>query len=172
MEQDHCLGADGDDRRDGVRDPGEPARPPEGTGEAVYLAARRRSRPRAAAAAQPAAAGPEPIEPLLANADPKQGRAARQGLCRNATPSTKAAPNKIGPNLWDITEENDRQRPELPVLRRRWQAHKGEKWDPDKLNVWLCKPQAFAKGTKMTFAGFPKAQDRADVIAYLRIRLK
>ena len=47
------------------------------------------------------------------------------------------------------------------------QAHKGEKWDPEKLNDWLYKPQHFAKGTKMTFAGLPKAQDRADVIAYL-----
>ena len=46
-------------------------------------------------------------------------------------------------------------------------AHKSEKWDPEKLNVWLFKPQNFAKGTKMTFPGLPKGQDRADVIAYL-----
>ena len=30
------------------------------------------------------------------------------------------------------------------------------------------KPQAYAKGTKMTFAGLPKAEDRANVIAYLQ----
>jgi cytochrome c len=47
------------------------------------------------------------------------------------------------------------------------EAHKGEKWDPEKLNEWLYKPQAFIKGTKMTFAGITKGQDRADVIAYL-----
>ena len=47
-------------------------------------------------------------------------------------------------------------------------AHKGDKWDPEKLNVWLYKPQQFAKGTKMTFAGLPKAEDRANVIAYLQ----
>ena len=46
-------------------------------------------------------------------------------------------------------------------------VHKGEKWDPEKLNVWLYKPQVFAKGTKMTFPGIQKGQDRADVIAYL-----
>ena len=46
-------------------------------------------------------------------------------------------------------------------------AHKGEKWDPEKLNVWLFKPQVFAKGTKMTFPGLAKPQDRADSIAYL-----
>ena len=46
-------------------------------------------------------------------------------------------------------------------------AHKNDKWTPDELNVWLHNPQSFAKGTKMSFAGMPKAQDRADVIAYL-----
>ena len=48
-------------------------------------------------------------------------------------------------------------------------AKKDEKWTPDNLNVWLHNPQSFAKGTKMSFAGIPKAQDRADVIAYLEL---
>ena len=37
----------------------------------------------------------------------------------------------------------------------------------NKLNQWLWRPQSLIKGTKMTFAGMPKAEDRADVIAYL-----
>jgi cytochrome c len=32
----------------------------------------------------------------------------------------------------------------------------------------IYKPQAFVRGTKMAFAGLPKEQDRANVIAYLR----
>jgi cytochrome c len=32
----------------------------------------------------------------------------------------------------------------------------------------LFNPQHFIPGTKMTFAGFPKAENRADVIAYLQ----
>ena len=51
-------------------------------------------------------------------------------------------------------------------------ADKDKKWDPDELNIWLYKPQEFAKGTKMTFPGLPKVQDRADVIAYLKERAK
>jgi cytochrome c len=35
------------------------------------------------------------------------------------------------------------------------------------LSQWLTNPQAFAKGTKMTYAGMAKIKDRADVIAYL-----
>jgi cytochrome c len=44
---------------------------------------------------------------------------------------------------------------------------KGGTWSVDALNEWLWKPQAFVKGTKMTFIGLAKAKDRADVIAYL-----
>jgi len=32
----------------------------------------------------------------------------------------------------------------------------------------IFKPQSFVKGTKMAFAGLPKEQERADIIAYLR----
>jgi len=74
--------------------------------------------------------------------------------------------NKTGRNLFDIMEEDI-----AAVLKYQFSqvlaAHKGEKWDPDKLNQWLWRPQSLIKGTKMTFAGMPKAEDRADVIAYL-----
>jgi len=79
---------------------------------------------------------------------------------------TKGGPNKIGPNLWEITEEGIAEVPNYQFSAA-LQADKGTKWDPERLNQWLYSPQSFAKGTKMTFAGFPKAQDRADVIAYL-----
>jgi len=39
-------------------------------------------------------------------------------------------------------------------------------WDATTLDRWLTNPQALVPGTKMFFA-MPKAQDRADVIAYL-----
>jgi cytochrome c len=40
-------------------------------------------------------------------------------------------------------------------------------WDPQKLNEFLTSPIAYVSGTKMGFAGFEGAADRADVIAYL-----
>jgi cytochrome c len=111
------------------------------------------------------AAGPEPIGPLLAKADPKRGEQIAK-VCVQCHTFDKGGANKIGPNLWDVTEE-----PMASVSSYQFSAamaaHKGEKWDPEKLNDWLWKPQAFIKGTKMTFAGIQKAQDRADVIAYL-----
>ena len=112
-----------------------------------------------------AAAGPEPIDQYMAKADPKRGEQVAK-VCLQCHTFAKGEANKIGPNLWDIMEENI-----ASVANYQFSqvlaAHKGEKWDPAKLNVWLFKPQEFAKGTKMTFPGLPKPQDRADVIAYL-----
>ena len=41
-------------------------------------------------------------------------------------------------------------------------------WDYDGLNAWLFSPKAYAPGTKMSFAGLKKTQERANVIAWLR----
>ena len=119
----------------------------------------------AATAEQPAAAKLEPIEPLLANADPKRGEQLTK-VCAVCHTFNKGGPNKVGPNLWDVTEEGIAAVPNYQFSAA-LQSDKGQKWDPEKLNQWLHSPQSFAKGTKMTFVGFPKAQDRADVIAYL-----
>lgn len=42
-------------------------------------------------------------------------------------------------------------------------------WTPDTLDRWLANPQGLVPGAKMFFA-MPKAQDRADVIAYLSLQ--
>ncbi len=40
-------------------------------------------------------------------------------------------------------------------------------WTPDELYAFLKSPKAYVAGTKMGFAGLPKPEDRANVIAYL-----
>ncbi len=45
-------------------------------------------------------------------------------------------------------------------------AHGGE-WTPDTIFTFLANPKKVVPGTKMSFAGLAKADDRADVIAYL-----
>jgi len=44
---------------------------------------------------------------------------------------------------------------------------KGGKWDADSLNEFLWGPQKFVPGTKMTFAGLKKPEDRAAIIKWL-----
>jgi cytochrome c len=45
---------------------------------------------------------------------------------------------------------------------------KGLAWSEDVLGKYLENPLAFMPGTKMAFAGLKDAQDRQDVIAYLK----
>jgi cytochrome c len=136
----------------------KPAYLPPGAGEGEAAA------PAAAAPSAPAA--PEPIGPYMAKADPKHGEQVAK-VCLQCHTFNKGEANKIGPNLFGVTEENIASVPGY-TFSSALLADKDKKWDPDELNVWLYKPQDFAHGTKMTFAGLPKAQDRADVIAYLQ----
>ncbi|MFV0513620.1 MAG: c-type cytochrome [Jhaorihella sp.] len=46
-------------------------------------------------------------------------------------------------------------------------AGMGGDWTPEALDEFLHKPSEFAPGTKMTFSGLSKADDRANVIAFL-----
>ena len=113
----------------------------------------------------PQPAGPEPIAALLAAADPDAGKA-KTTQCAACHTFDKGGPNRIGPNLYGIVGDqiaHDRGGFSFSQAL----SSKGGTWTIDNLNAWLWKPQSFAQGTKMTFIGLPKAQDRANVIAYL-----
>jgi cytochrome c len=110
-------------------------------------------------------AGPEPLAPLLASASADAGKDVAK-KCAACHTFDKGGSNRIGPNLYGVFDE--------PIAGERGGfafsdalKKKGGNWTVDALNEWLWKPQAFVKGTKMTFIGLPQAKDRADVIAYL-----
>lgn len=46
-------------------------------------------------------------------------------------------------------------------------GHGGE-WTPEVLNAFLENPKGYIPGNKMSFAGLPKVEDRANLIAYLQ----
>jgi cytochrome c len=111
-------------------------------------------------------AAPEPIGPLLASASADAGKE-QSKKCAACHTFEKGGPNRIGPNLYNVLGEPIAEGRNGYQFSAALSAHKDAKWDADSLNQWLTSPQSFAKGTKMTFAGLPKAQDRANVIAYL-----
>jgi cytochrome c len=119
----------------------------------------------AAATAEAAPAGPEPIGPLLATANVDAGKSDTK-VCTACHTFDKGQPNRIGPNLYGIVGDEAAHDRGGYAFSDALKA-KGGTWTADALNDWLFKPQAYAKGTKMTYAGMPKAKDRADVIAYL-----
>ena len=105
-----------------------------------------------------------PIAMLLPTADAAKGAEVfkKCAACHNADPG---GANAIGPNLYGVIGKPRAAHAGFAYS----DALKGKAgtWDFDSLNAWLTSPRAFAEGTKMTFAGLSKPEDRADVIAYL-----
>ncbi len=46
-------------------------------------------------------------------------------------------------------------------------AGHGDVWSPENLNAFLENPKGYIAGTKMSYKGMPKVEDRANLIAYL-----
>jgi cytochrome c len=121
----------------------------------------------AAAAAAPAAPALEPIGPLLASADADAGRQAAQRLCGACHTFTQGGANGTGPNLYGIVGS-----PHAHVAGFNYSAGmralSDKPWDYEALNVFLHRPANGVPGTRMAFAGINNAQQRANVIAFLR----
>ena len=107
----------------------------------------------------------EPITPLLIGADLNHGKDLLK-KCVQCHTFDKDAPNKVGPNQWGVVGEDFAHKQDY-AYSDALKSHKGV-WDFENLNKFLHKPKDFIPGTKMAFIGIPKAQDRADLIAYLR----
>ena len=75
-------------------------------------------------------------------------------------------PHRVGPNLRGIVGAVAATRPGYAYSAALRRANLV--WDRPTLDAWLTRPQALVPGTRMTFAGLARAEDRADVIAYLR----
>ena len=121
--------------------------------------------PQQTAAAAPAAELP-PIGPKLASANVENGKAIFQKQCFTCHTIDKGGPNKVGPNLWGVVGRKKGSHEGFSYSSA--MQSKGGDWTYEDIDHMIFKPSAFIRGTKMAFAGLPKEQERADVIAYLR----
>ncbi len=117
-------------------------------------------------ATQTAAAptGPEPIAAMLAAADVATGEKLSK-KCKACHTFNKGGVKKVGPNLWNVVGGARAASPGFKyskVLK-----DMGGTWSIADLNAFLLKPKAFAKGTKMSFAGFKKTKDRANIVRFM-----
>lgn len=132
--------------------------------KAAYVIAVPETAPTAEAGSAPTG-GAAPIGPLLAKADPAAGQTAAKA-CAACHSFNKGEPGKVGPNLYGLVGG-----PKAHVQGFGYSdalAKKGGNWDYEELSQFLYDPKGYAPGTKMTYAGVKKDQERANIIAYLR----
>lgn len=114
------------------------------------------------APAADAAAAPD-FKVLLASADAGAGEAVfkKCGSCHKLDGS-----NGVGPHLNGVVGRNHAAVEGFSYSEANL-ALKAEIWTPEAMNAFIENPKKYMPGTKMAFAGLPKPEDRANVIAYL-----
>jgi cytochrome c len=109
--------------------------------------------------------GPD-LGTLLAAADPAKGEATF-AKCTACHTINQGGANGIGPNLFGVVGKPIGKHAAGFAYSGDLSGHGGD-WTYENLDTWLKSPKAFAAGTKMTFAGLGSAEDRANVLAYLK----
>lgn len=105
------------------------------------------------------------LNTLLASADPAAGEKVF-AKCTACHTINQGGANGIGPNLWGVVGQPVGKHVAGFAYSSALSGHGGA-WDFANMDAWLASPKAFAPGTKMSFAGLSKAEDRANLIAYL-----
>jgi cytochrome c len=103
---------------------------------------------------------------VLAAADPAAGEKlfAKCTACHTITPG---GANGIGPNIHAaLGKAIAGVSPGFAYSSDL--AGKGGTWTYENMDAWLQSPKKFASGTKMSFAGLSKPEDRANIMAYLK----
>ncbi len=102
---------------------------------------------------------------VLAKADVAAGKAT-SAKCEACHDLSAAKTTKIGPPLYGVVE-----RARASIAGFSYSAAmkgKGGSWSYDELFKFLKSPGAYVPGTKMSFAGVSKTDDRINLIAFLR----
>jgi cytochrome c len=108
----------------------------------------------------------EPIATLMAAASAERGQVVASNCtsCHVVDPEDKR--RVVGPMLWGVF---GRAPASLPGFEHSSAMQRlGGVWNEEALNAFVAHPMATAPGTRMQFDGLANAEERADLIAYLR----
>ncbi len=87
--------------------------------------------------------------------------------CRACHTITEGGPNMTGPNLYGVfgreAGHNDGYNYSTALREAEFT------WDAERLDHWLENPREFLRGNKMSFPGIADAEDRRDLIAFLKV---
>ncbi|MGV6804461.1 MAG: c-type cytochrome [Ruegeria sp.] len=146
---------------------------PEGGGESVMNHAGTSDTPTFTAASAPAeepTTGDATAE-VSTGADPELIAAGKKVFkkCTACHAVGEGAKNKTGPELNGLIGREFGSVEGFKYSSVFKDAHEeGRVWDETSLDEFLAKPKAYLKGTKMSFAGLKKEQDRVAITAYLK----
>ena len=104
-----------------------------------------------------------PFATLLAASDAARGEKVSR-KCVGCHAFEQGGGAKTGPNLYGVIGASVGAK---DYAYSSAMASFGGNWGIDELNAYLTNPKGYMKGTKMSFAGLKKDQQRADLIAYL-----
>ena len=110
--------------------------------------------------------GPQPILALIEAADAAKGEKIAKA-CAACHTFTKGGPAGVGPNLYGVVGGPKDHMAGFAYSGALLEVG-GNTWTYAELNKFLYKPKAYAKNTKMSYAGLKKPEDRAALIAWLR----
>ena len=105
--------------------------------------------------------------PALAEGDPAKGATVFK-KCAACHAAVADGPTKAGPTLFNVvgrttaSVEGFKYSDAMKKL-----GEEGHVWTAEELGKYLENPKQMVPGTKMTFVGLKKPEERADVIAYL-----
>jgi cytochrome c len=105
-----------------------------------------------------------PIASLLPTADAAKGAEVFK-KCASCHTITQGGAAGVGPNLYGIV--GNKHGHQAGFAYSDALLGKPGPWSFDALNEWLTSPKAYAPGTKMSFAGLSKPEDRANLLVYL-----
>lgn len=115
-------------------------------------------------AAGGAESGPSLAE-LLATGDAAAGEKVF-AKCTACHTINQGGANGIGPNLYAVLGQPIGKHVAGFAYSSALSGHGGD-WSYENMDAWLSNPRAFADGTKMSFAGLSKPQDRANLMLYM-----
>ena len=105
---------------------------------------------------------------VLPTANVSAGEAQSQ-KCASCHTFTKGGANGTGPNQWGLVDRKPGSHPGFAfsdAMVKFGATHPA--WSYDELYNFLKNPPAYVSGTKMTFVGIKKPEDRINLIAWLR----
>ena len=105
---------------------------------------------------------------VLPTADVEAGKAVF-AKCSSCHSIAQGGPNGTGPDIWGVEGRKPGSHPGFAYSTSMTEfGAKQAIWDYDSLYEFIKAPAKYMPGTKMTFVGLKKPEDRINVIAYMK----